>query len=329
MIKLGVIGTNWITERLLVGAQDVKSLTISAVYSRTKQRAEEFASQNEIPYQFTSLEEMATSEKIDAVYIATPNSFHAEQAILFLQHGKHVLCEKPIAANAYEVQQMFDAAKKHNVVLMEAMKSTLMPNFNVIRENLHKLGPIHKFFASFCQYSSRYDQYKQGIILNAFDPKFANGALMDLGVYCIYPLITLFGEPLEVKATGSMLESGVDSSGSVTLKYDDKDAVLMYSKVSNSALPWEIQGEHGVMLITKVSSPEHVEIHFNDGTVEILTVEMPHPSMYYEVEEFARLIQQGKFESDVNSYYNSYTTMKIADAIRKEIGLEFPNDKNK
>ena len=326
MIHIGLVGTNWITERLLASVQHVENLTVSAVYSRTAERAEKFAKQHTIPHQFTSLEDMASSDKIDAVYIATPNSLHAQQAIVFLQQGKHVLCEKPLAANAKEVQQMFDVASAQNVLLMEAMKSTLMPNFRVIQENLHKLGPIRKFFASFCQYSSRYDQYKEGVILNAFNPKFANGALMDLGVYCLYPVITLFGEPLDVKATGSLLASGVDSSGSVTLKYEGKDAVLMYSKVSNSSLPWEIQGENGAMLITKVSSPENVHIQYNDGTVETLTVEMSHPSMYYELKEFVDLLEQGKTESDVNSFYNSYTTMKVADTIRKQIGLEFPND---
>ena len=326
MIRIGLVGTNWITERLLDGAAHVDDLVVSAVYSRTRERAEEFASQHGIPSQFTNLEEMAGSDKIDAVYIATPNSYHAEQAILFLQHGKHVLCEKPLAANSTEVQRMIETAKQHNVLLMEAMKSTLLPNFKVIEDNLHKLGTIRKYFASFCQYSSRYDKYKEGIVLNAFNPKFANGALMDLGVYCLYPLIALFGEPLEVKATGTLLESGVDSSGSVTLKYEDKDAVLMYSKVSNSALPWEIQGENGTMVISKVSSPEHVEIHYNDGTVESLTEEMPYPSMYYETQEFVNLIEQGKTESNVNTYFNSYTTMKVADAIRKDIGLNFPSD---
>ncbi|MGG0642614.1 Gfo/Idh/MocA family oxidoreductase [Sporosarcina gallistercoris] len=326
MVRIGLVGTNWITERMLDGLSHMDNLTVTAVYSRTSERASKFASKHGIPHQFTNLEEMAVSDSIDAVYIATPNSLHAEQAILFLQNGKHVLCEKPLAANSKEVQRMFETAQQHNVLLMEAMKSTLLPNFKVIQENLHKLGPIRKYFASFCQYSSRYDQYKEGVVLNAFDPKFANGALMDLGVYCIYPLISLFGAPLEVKATGTILESGVDSSGSVTLKYEDKDAVLMYSKVSNSALPWEIQGEEGTMLITKVSSPEQVEIRYHNGSVESLTVEMPYPSMYYEAREFVDLIEQGKTESEVNTYSNSYMTMKVADSIRKEIGLEFPSD---
>ena len=100
---------------------------------------------------------MAVSQEIDAVYIATPNSYHAEQAILFLQNGKHVLCEKPLAVNATEVARMIQSAKDHNALLMEAMKSTLLPNFKVIQDNLHKIGPIRRYFASYCQYSSRYE----------------------------------------------------------------------------------------------------------------------------------------------------------------------------
>jgi len=326
MVRIGIVGTNWITERLLDAASAVENFKLAAVYSRTSERAEEFGTKYGITTLFTNLEEMAGSEEIDAVYIATPNSYHADQAILFLQHGKHVLCEKPLAANATEVARMIQAAKNHNVLLMEAMKSTLLPNFKVIQNNLHKIGPIRRYFASYCQYSSRYDKYKEGIVLNAFNPKFANGSLMDLGVYCLYPLITLFGEPKEVKATGLLLDSGVDGEGSVILKYDDKDAVVIYSKITNSFLPSEIQGEKGSMIIDKIHSVEKVDIHYNDGTIEPLTVDQSQPAMYYEVKEFVDLINQGKTESTTNSYENSSTTMQVLDKVREEIGLIFPSD---
>ena len=326
MARIGIVGTNWITERLLEAAKAVENFELTAVYSRTNEKAEEFASRYGITKIFTHLEEMAASEEIDAVYIATPNSLHAEQAILFLQNGKHVLCEKPLAANATEVARMIEAAKDHNVLLMEAMKSTLLPNFKVIQDNLHKIGPVRRYFASYCQYSSRYNKYKEGIVLNAFNPNFANGSLMDLGVYCLYPLVTLFGEPKEVKATGLILDSGVDGEGSVILKYDDKDAVVMYSKITNSYLPSEIQGEKGSMIIDKIHSAEKVEIHYNDGTIEPLTVEQSHPAMYYEVKEFIDLINHQKTESTTNSFENSFTTMQVLDKVRKEIRLVFPND---
>ncbi|TYR79350.1 Gfo/Idh/MocA family oxidoreductase [Priestia megaterium] len=328
MVRFGVIGTNWITESLLEAASLIEDFQLTAVYSRTSERAKEFASKYGVEKIFTDLEEMATSNEIDAVYIATPNSYHASQAILFLQNGKHVLCEKPMAANATEVNRMIQVAKNHNVLLMEAMKSTLLPNFKAIQENLHKIGQVRRYFANYCQYSSRYDKYKEGVVLNAFNPVFANGSLMDLGVYCLYPLVTLFGGPKQVKATAVMLESGVDGEGSIVLTYDDKDAVVMYSKITNSYLPSEIQGEKGSIIIDKIHTAEKVEIHYNDGTVEDVTVDQSHPPMYYEIKEFIDLVKKGETESATNSYENSYTTMRVMDKVREQIGLVYPNDES-
>jgi len=326
MVRFGVVGTNWITERLLEAAAQVEGFKLTAVYSRTEEKANAFADKYDVEHRFTDLEELAASDVIDAVYIATPNTVHAEQAELFLSNGKHVLCEKPLAANSAEVRSIIDTAREHQVLLMEAMKSTLVPQFKMVQENLHKIGPVRKIVAGYSQYSSRYDKYKEGIVLNAFKPELANGALMDLGVYCLYPLITLFGAPNRVQSQAMMLESGVDGQGSVLLDYDGMDAIVTYSKISNSHLPSEIMGELGSIIIDKIGSPEHAEIRYNDGTVEQLTVEQNHPAMYYEVEEFVNLVQEGKKESDMNTYERSYVTMQVMDQIRKQIGLVFPND---
>ncbi|NMI03271.1 Gfo/Idh/MocA family oxidoreductase [Paenibacillus sp. SZ31] len=326
MVRFGVVGTNWITERLLEAAAQVEGFKLTAVYSRTEDKANAFADKYEVEHRFTDLEELAASDVIDAVYIATPNTVHAEQAELFLRNGKHVLCEKPLAANSAEVRSMIDTAREHEVLLMEAMKSTLVPQFKMVKSNLHKIGPVRKYVAGYSQYSSRYDKYKEGIVLNAFKPELANGALMDLGVYCLYPLVTLFGAPNRVQSQAMMLESGVDGQGSVLLDYDGMDAVVTYSKISNSHLPSEIMGELGSIIIDKIGSPEHAEIRYNDGTVEQITVEQNHPAMYYEVEEFVNLVQQGEKESGMNTYERSYVTMQVMDQIRKQIGLVFPND---
>jgi len=326
MVRFGVVGTNWITERLLEAAVQVEGFELTAVYSRTEDKANAFADKYDVEHRFTDLEGLAASDVIDAVYIATPNTVHAVQAELFLRNGKHVLCEKPLAANSAEVRRMIDTAREHEVLLMEAMKSTLVPQFKMVQKSLHKIGPVRKYVAGYSQYSSRYDKYKEGIVLNAFKPELANGALMDLGVYCLYPLITLFGAPNRVQSQAMMLESGVDGQGSVLLDYDGMDAVVTYSKISNSHVPSEIMGELGSIIIDKIGSPEHAEIRYNDGTVEKLTVEQNHPAMYYEVEEFVNLVQQGQKESDMNTYERSYVTMQVMDQIRKQIGLVFPND---
>jgi scyllo-inositol 2-dehydrogenase (NADP+) len=326
MIRFGIIGTNWITEDFIKAASEIEDFKLNAVYSRTEERAKEFATKFNVKTTFTDLESMAKSEEIDAVYIASPNFLHAKQAIIFMNHGKHVLCEKPIASNTMELREMISTAKKNNVLLMEALKTTFLPTFKRIRDNLHKIGKIRRYFASYCQYSSRYDAYKEGIILNAFNPALSNGSLMDIGIYCLYPMVVLFGKPQSVKATGILLDSGVDGEGSMILGYKEMDAVIMHSKITNSYLPSEIQGENGSIIIDRINNPEKVEIRYRDGNVEDLTQPQVKNTMYYEVKEFIELIQNGKVESSTNSYTHSMMTMEIMEEARKQMGLVYPAD---
>jgi scyllo-inositol 2-dehydrogenase (NADP+) len=329
LIRFGVIGTNWITEAFIKAASENPEFSLTAVYSRTEERAQAFAKNyGEDISLFTDLHTMAESDVLDAVYVASPNSYHARQAIIFLKNGKHVLCEKPIASNRTELEAMIACAKENNVLLMEALKSTLMPNFQAVRENLNKIGKIRSYFASYCQYSSRYDAYKEGNILNAFKPEFSNGAIMDIGIYCIYPLVVLFGAPESVQATGVRLESGVDGKGNLILKYKDFDAMVMFSKISDSSLPAEIQGESGNIILDKIHTPEKVEIHFRNGEKEDVTQHQENPSMFYEAKEFIDLILKGHVESEINSYQNSLIAMEIIDEARRQLGIVFPADQN-
>ncbi|MFA9556358.1 Gfo/Idh/MocA family protein [Evansella sp. AB-rgal1] len=326
MVRLGVIGTNWITERLLSDAKDVKGFSLSAVYSRTEEKGSAFAEKYGVENVFTDIESMVQGDHVDAVYIASPNSLHCEQAIICMEHGKHVLCEKPIASNEKEFKRMKEVATRNRVLLMEAVKTTFLPNFQVIRENLHKIGKVRKYVASYCQYSSRYDAYKDGTVLNAFRPEFSNGAVMDIGIYCVYPAVYLFGAPQRVQAMGVKLESGVDGQGTISLQYEDMEATVVYSKISNSYLPSEIQGELGSILIDKIHTPEKVEIRYNDGGYEDHTVAQDSGSMRYEMEEFVSLINEGKIESDINSYETSRITSKIIEEARRQLGVVFPAD---
>jgi len=327
MIRFGIIGTNWITEAFIQAARETGEFALTAVYSRTEEKAREFAGKFDIPHLYTDLSAFAGSGEFDAVYIASPNSLHAQQAILCMNHGKHVLCEKPAASNAMEMSAMIEAAGKNKVVFMEALKTTLLPNFSAIQENLQKIGRVRRYFASYCQYSSRYDAYKQGTVLNAFNPIYSNGSLMDLGIYCIYPLVALFGKPERVQAGGMLLESGVDGEGSLLLGYEDMDAVIMHSKITSSYAPAEIQGESGTMIIDKINEPGKVEIRYRNGEVEDLTRAQTTHTMMYEAAEFMRLIREGELESRTNSFAVSLAVSEIMTAARAQMGLVFPADK--
>lgn len=334
-IRFGVIGTNFITDWVIAGAKQDERFELVAVCSRTQERANEFAAKYDIPYTFTSLEEMAASPLIDAVYIATPNYLHASQSILCMKHGKHVLCEKPMASNAYEVKQMIAASRQYGVTLMEAMKPTLTPNFRVLREALPKAGVIRRYFASYCQYSSRYDKFKEGIVLNAFKPELSNGAMMDIGVYTVYPMVVLFGRPNKISASGVVLSTGTDGQGAVNFEYEGMNATILYSKIANSSLPTEIEGEDGNFMLDKINQINRVTWQARpvassgkgpSTPVEDISAVTDKDEYYYEVAEFINLVQAGKRESEVNSHENSLITIEIIDEVRRQLGVVFLAD---
>ncbi len=322
MIRFGIVGSNWITERFIKAGRQHADFTVTAVYSRTEKKAKEFAWKHQIENAFNSLEEMAQSSEIDAVYIATPNSLHCEQAVLFMNNSKHVLCEKPFAANKLEAEIMITAAKDNGVTLMEAMKSTLMPNFLAVKENLHKIGKIQSYFSTNCRLSPFYEQYKQGELPNLFNPKFAGGSLMDLGVYTIAPIVDLFGVPKAVDASGNVLDSGVDGNGQITLHYSNFKANVMFSCISESTLPTEIQGEDGTILVHHISSPKKAEILFSSGVAEDISEQEQFDPMYYEIEEFIDLIKSECLESPRNTWTNTMAVMEILDDARRQMGVD-------
>jgi len=327
MLRFGIIGTNWITDDFVDAARRNEDIALTAVYSRTEEKGRAFADKHGIPGVYTDLEKFASSGEFDAVYIASPNASHADQAIVCMGKGKHVLCEKPLASNSQEVRRMVDAARANGVLLMEAMKSTFTPTFRAIRDNLHKIGTVRRYAGSYCQYSSRYDLYKKGELPNAFNPALSNGSLMDLGVYCLYPLVVLFGAPQRIQADAFLLESGADGAGSLLLGYEEMDAVVHYSKIVDSYSSAEIQGENGTIVFEKISRPDKAQIRYRDGSVEELTQPQEDNAMYYEVREFADLLASGKRESVLNSYSNSLKVIEIMDEARKQTGIRYPADK--
>lgn len=334
-VCFGVIGTNFITDWVLAGARQDKRFELVAVCSRKQETADAFAAKHQIPYTFTSLEEMAKSSLIDAVYIATPNFLHAEQSILCMKHGKHVLCEKPFASNAKEVREMIAASKKYNVTLMEAMKPTLTPNFLSVRENIAQVGTIRRYFSCYCQYSSRYDKFKEGIVLNAFKPELSNGAMMDIGIYTVYPMVVLFGRPKKIQASGVVLSSGADGQGAVNFEYDGMNATVLYSKIANSSLPTEIQGEDGNILLDRINiigkvtfTPRPVAASGKGPSTEPqdISAVTDKDEYFYEVAEFIDLVLAGKRESAINSHENSLITLEIIDEVRRQLGIVYPAD---
>ena len=324
MIRFAVIGTNWITRQFVDAAHETGKYKLTAVYSRSLEQAQTFANDYPVEHLFTSLEAMAQSEAIDAVYIASPNSLHFPQTKLFLSHKKHVICEKPLASNIQEVEAAIALARENQVVLFEAFKTASLPNFLLLQQSLPKIGKVRKAFINYCQYSSRYQRYLDGENPNTFNPAFSNGSIMDIGFYCLASAVALWGEPKQVQASASLLDSGVDAHGIAVLDYGDFSVMLQHSKVSDSTLPSEIQGEAGALVIEKISECQKVAFIPRGSKAQNLSQPQHINTMLYEAEEFARLVENN--EVDHPALEVSRITAKVQTEIRRQTGVVFPAD---
>lgn len=321
-MRFGIIGTGWISDTFIDAAKHDPRVTFTAVYSRRKETGDAFAAKHGIKSVFTDIEAMCQSKEVDAVYIASPNTAHCDQAIACMRNGVSVLVEKPLAANAAQAKKMIDVARETGVLLMEALRLTPSPVFKAIRESLGKIGSIHKYVSLFCQYSSKLERFNKGENFSSLSAETAGGSLMDLGVYCVYPMVVLFGKPTSVKAVGSLCRTGVDLEASVVCGYDDgKSASLVVSKACNSTGCSEIQGEKGTILIDRMATMKSARIVYNDKTVEELCTSEFDNDMVYEVREFCDLADQGLKQSEINSWQNSLWTMEVLDAARVELGM--------
>ncbi|MGP3592616.1 Gfo/Idh/MocA family protein [Vagococcus sp. WN89Y] len=324
MIRFAVIGTNWITRQFVDAAHETGKYKLTAVYSRSLEQAQTFASDYPVEHLFTSTEDMARSDAIDAVYIASPNSLHFPQTMQFLQHKKHVICEKPLASNLREVEAAIACARENQVVLFEAFKTASLPNFILLKQSLAKAGKLRKAFFNYCQYSSRYQRYLDGENPNTFNPAFSNGSIMDIGFYCLASAVALWGEPHGVQATASKLASGVDAHGVVVMDYGDFSVTLHHSKVSDSALASEIQGEDGSLVIEHLSECQKVAFVPRGGKAQELTQPQHINTMLYEAQTFARLVEDNEINHPGLAV--SRTTAKLLTEIRRQTGVIFPAD---
>lgn len=322
MIKLGIIGSNFVSDWLCESVNRTNGIVNHALYSRTAERGSEFASKHSIPHVYTDLTTFLSSD-IDAVYIASPNSCHFEQAMAAMEQGKHVLCEKPIATNSCDLGKMIAKAKEKGVILLEAMRPAFDPAFDAVKEALSSLGTLRYARFEYCQYSSRYDKFKNGEIMNAFNPKLGNAALMDIGVYAVHSCVKLFGLPDldEIRAKSVMLANGFEGMGTILLPYGDFTAEILYSKIADSVEPSVILGEQGGLTIDRLSVPSEVIVKLRGAEPEALSFESRESNMDFETEEFVRLIRTG--EVDHGHMRHSVNALAVMDRVRELSGIVF------
>lgn len=327
-MNFGIIGTNFVSDSFMAGAQLVCGCNVVAVCSGKRENAEKFAAKYGIPTVFSTYREMLDSGNIDAVYVATPNSTHFEIASDCLKAKKHVLCEKPMASNYAEVSALVDLARENGVYLHEGLFPLFSDNYKAIKSNLYRVGRIRQVNINMSQYSSRYDAYLEGKNPTTFRAELSNGATMDLGVYTIAIAIDLFGLPKKTYSAAVLLDSGVDVSASAIFVYDGFTVNLAYSKASDSENRFEICGEQGILSINHPTRIADMTLKSRCSGDSIQLFKPAKPGFYYEITEMIKRIEQGNTEAESVPLDLSLNLHKIMTGCRLNSGVIFPADKN-
>lgn len=326
MINFATIGTSWITDAFIGGAKTTGKLKLSAVYSRDEEKGRKFAEKHQAEKVYTDLNALAKDKEIDAVYIASPNVFHFEQSKLMLKNGKHVICEKPITVTKKQLEELITIAEENKLVLMEALMAMHLPSLKALEGAINKIGNISHARFDFSQRSSKYDSLLSGKLENIFNPKMATGALMDLGVYCVYPAVYFFGEPINTKTTCRKLWTSIDGSGQSIFEYNDFSVTLTYSKTADSRIGSEIAGDKGTIVIPSISKLTDMKLILKEGTTETLSADQDKITlMSCEAGDFARYIEDyNQYKGEINKLLDiSLKVNRLLEAMRKDANIEF------
>ena len=321
MLHFAVIGRNFVVEDFLRAAAVCGDVSLLGVYSRSADTAAAFAAAHGAARTYTAIDALAADPDVDFVYIASPNICHEAQAVRLLHAGKHVLVEKPAAPDSAAFARMREAANASGRVLMEAMMPAHMPALAQTRRLLARIAPVRFASIPYCQYSSRYDKFKNGIVENAFDPTLGNGALTDIGVYCVHWMASLFGLPEEIAAQCVFLPQSIDGCGAFTAQYGGMLCSVRYSKITDGDLTCEIQGESGRITIDRASRPRAVTLTLRNGTTETFRTDPAVPEMLFELRDFVRCIRG---ECDPSPFLDDTArTLAVLDTVRAQTGVDF------
>ncbi|MCQ2010876.1 MAG: Gfo/Idh/MocA family oxidoreductase [Sporolactobacillus sp.] len=326
-MKLATIGTSSITQQFVKAVKKTGRFDYVGAYSRSEEKAKQFSEEFGGSRWFTTLEDLAASNEVDAIYCASPNGLHFQQVSVLLRGGKHVICEKPIFANLEEFDEAVKLADEHHVYLFEAIRNIQTPVFKKLQQELPRAGQLRSAVLQLIQYSSRYDKFLDGEITNIFSPKFAAGALQDLGVYPTYVAVALFGEPERSVYYPVKLSNGIDGGGTLVLTYPGFVCTILCSKIAYSDAPSEIHGEKGTFRINNSSNIARLEwIDAHNKEVQPIATHFEEDDKIYEISNFADILEQNNKQEYLRLRALSRSVVKTMSSARKQSGIIFPND---
>jgi predicted dehydrogenase len=331
--RWGVLGTGFIASMFVQDLALTDEVSVTAVGSRTEERAQDFAERHAIANFHGSYEALVQDPDVDLVYVAVPHSEHMRAAELAIRAGKPVLVEKPFALNADDAQRLLDLARSEGVFVMEALWSRFLPHMVELRR-LVDGGAIGEVVSVIADHGLRFDPAHPEHRL--YDPALGGGALLDLGIYAVSLVASFLGDDLDIAALGTLTETGVDAVTSAVVR--------------------DSQGRHGSIVTTLSSElPNRASVNGTKGRIElgynymiptdlrVVTFGEGNPAAgvdftqfeggvdgglgwRFEALEVARRVAAGDLESPVVPHALTIKTLRIMDEIRRQVGVRYDVD---
>lgn len=320
-IKMGILGAGDIAKLMAETISKMDNVDTYAIAARDLERAEKFSKEYGFEKAYGSYEEMLKDESLDLVYIATPHSHHYEHAVMCLNHGKHVLCEKAFTSNAKQAEEVLKLAESKGLLITEAIWTRYMPMSKTLNEVIES-GVIGKVTSLNVNLSYPIT-HKARII----DPELAGGALLDLGVYTLNFAAMVFGDKIKsISSTAIKTETGVDAQNSISICFEDgKMAVLNSSILAISDRQGVINGDKGYIVVENINNYEKIRV-FSLERDEIAVYDAPKQitGYEYEVEAAIQAIENKEIECPQMPHKETLRIMEIMDSLRYEWGVIYP-----
>ncbi len=325
-IRLGTIGSGMIVRAILGHVLHSDTISLTAVYSRSQETGQALAREFGAEAVFTDLDAFLADPGFDTVYIASPNLLHFEQAKKALLAGKHVICEKPFCVRQEEARELVGLARARGLTLVDATPTAFLPNLDLLRQALSRIGRVRLVLGNYSQYSSRYDALLAGKTPNVFNPAFGGGCLMDINYYNAYLTVLLFGRPRDAAYAPNLHPNGIDTSGVLTFQYDGFVCSLAGAKDTWGENFYQIEGEKGYIRIPGGSNGlASIEVVTRDGQETLNAQENPD-RWFYEVQGLASLLalrDPTLFDSGLDTMLE---TIRLLEEVRRKAGIRFPGD---
>jgi predicted dehydrogenase len=324
-IRWGILGTGNIAKQFARGLSVLPDARLVAVGSRSREAADSFGQMFDVPKRHATYEALAADPEVDIVYVSTPHPMHAPNTILCLEAGKPVLCEKPFTVNTREAEEVVRVARAKKLFLMEAMWTRYIPIVAKVREWLRagRIGEVRMVTADF---GFKGDFDAEGRL---FNPAYAGGALLDVGIYAVSFASMVFGaQPSRIASLAHMGSTGVDEQAGMVFGYDAGQLAVLYTAVRvNTPQEATVLGTEGSI---RIHSP-----YWRGTTATIAwpekgseTIEIPYPGNGYnfEAEEAGRCLREGRLESETMPLDETLAIVQTLDTIRAQWGLRYPMD---